>query len=136
MSDPAVVEEVEKGGDGYSPLFLSLAKELLSPTMELTRRFFTDRDQSPDRARHLLHFVDIILRGVSQVFLLDQPFCGLLIWMGLGFTSWSLAGFCLLGCCCSTLTAMWLIHPTDREVMCDPVTAAGLYDDSPHTLGH
>ena len=60
---------------------------------------------------YLLFWLDVVLRGVSQVYLCDHPVSGVLILLGLVCTSGSLAAMSLLGSLCSTLGAHLACRP-------------------------
>ena len=60
---------------------------------------------------YLLFWLDVVLRGVSQVYLCDHPVSGVLILLGLVCTSGSLAAMALLGTLCSTLGAHLVCRP-------------------------
>lgn len=53
----------------------------------------------------LLCATDILLRGIAQVFLCNHPVSGLLISLGLYYTSPQLFVFALVGCMGSTLSS-------------------------------
>lgn len=53
----------------------------------------------------LLFFIDIILRGIAQVFLCNHPITGIFILIGLGITSIELVGYALLGAIFGTMGA-------------------------------
>lgn len=64
---------------------------------------------------YLLLWLDVLLRGVSQVFLCDNPVSGLFILAGLACTSWSLVGYALLGTLFSSLGALLIARaPVDK----------------------
>ena len=64
----------------------------------------------------LLYFVDIVLRGVSQVYLCNHPLCGLLICIGLWTTSFELLIFGLVGSAVSTVAGYIISSPKLEEV--------------------
>ena len=60
----------------------------------------------------LLLFVDVVLRGIAQVFLCNHPLSGLFICVGLACSSAALLGFALLGTVCATLGAQIIARPS------------------------
>lgn len=67
-----------------------------------------------DKFYFFLLCVDIILRGISEVFLCNNPVTGFLICMGLACTSGYLMGYAILGTIFSTLAAIYIGRsPTD-----------------------
>lgn len=69
-----------------------------------------------------LSFVDIVLRGVSQVYLCDNPITGICICIGLLVTNSALCAYAIIGCIFSTLSACLMIHPTNLSEL-----RSGLY---------
>lgn len=59
-------------------------------------------------------FIDVILRGVAEVFLQNNPLTGLIFLIGIFINSWMAGLFALLGTAVSTLTAMVLGVPREE----------------------
>lgn len=57
---------------------------------------------------NLRKFIDIILRGIGQVFFQNNPLTGLLFLIGIAINSWQMALYALLGTIVSTFAAMFL----------------------------
>jgi len=92
------------------------------------KRFLTSRRGDPTASpftcyNALLSFLalcDITLRGISQVFLCDNPVSGLFICAGLACTSPELLAYALIGTVCGTVGAALLATAPAKDV------AAGL----------
>jgi urea transporter len=83
----------------------------MSQDMRATSTFLCDRKQRPRWYRPLAAFfvmLDLLLRGVSQVYICDHPLCGLLIALAVGLTSGELLLHCLLGVLASTVSGFLL----------------------------
>jgi urea transporter len=59
---------------------------------------------------------DVILRGISQVFLCNHPVTGLLVCAALWLTSWKLLVGCVLGTAAGTAGAYLVSCPPFEEV--------------------
>jgi urea transporter len=77
-------------------------------------------------------FTDILFRGFSQIFFVDHPIAGAMIFGAMVIASAEndtrvgLVGYALLGSVVSLLTSMTLLHPTKEDsVMCDPQVTHG-----------
>lgn len=70
---------------------------------------------SPSLWMLLVAFVDVVLRGVAQVFLVDHPVSGILILIALVLTSPGLMGACLLGTAIQSLTAFVFLTSWSRR---------------------
>jgi urea transporter len=64
----------------------------------------------------ILFLIDVVLRGISQVYLCDNPVSGILICIGLGMTSYSLVGYALLGTFFATLGAYLIAQPDVEDI--------------------
>lgn len=93
-----------------------LREVFLSPDMNATRNRFCSRKAgklSPMAA--VCTFLDVMLRGVSQVYICDHPLCGILIAVAVGLSSRELLLHCLLGVLASTAAGFWLCRlPFDK----------------------
>jgi urea transporter len=90
----------------------------LSSSMPKTQKFLYDKgfvDQQP--LYFVLLCIDVILRGIAQVFLCNHPLCGILVLIGLGFTSFKLPLYALLGTALSTFSAVVVARPPEADIL-------------------
>jgi len=107
----AAPEAAKRGSPATSPWWVRAAREvLLSGDMPECKAFVL-RNHRRSVPWYLLFWLDVTLRGVSQVYLCDHPVGGLLILLGLVCTSGVLAGYALLGTLFSTLGAHLVCRP-------------------------
>ena len=64
----------------------------------------------------LSFFIDIILRGIAQVFLCNHPITGIFILIGLGITSIELVGYALLGAIFGNIGAALIGRPPMHDI--------------------
>lgn len=82
----------------------------MTGSMPVVKRFLTEQfeDYIETRDPKLLTYVawfvvDVILRGIAQVFLCDHPVTGIFVLFGIGITSIELVGYSILGTLFGTL---------------------------------
>jgi len=93
--------------DKKQSLINKLAYEVfMTGDMPLLKGFIISRKSSP--VYFFIFLCDVVLRGVSQVFLCDHPITGLLICIGLSLTSIELMLYGLWGTLCGTLGAYFV----------------------------
>lgn len=73
-------------------------------------------DNKSDPWIFLVLCVDVVLRGIAQVFLCDHPISGILILVGLMNTSYELAGYALLGTLFSTIGSIFIATASYSDV--------------------
>lgn len=61
--------------------------------------------------------IDVVLRGISQVFLCNHPLCGVLICIGLGLSSYKLPLFALLGSAVCSFSAVSIARPPKEDIL-------------------
>lgn len=86
--------------------------------MPKSQKFLYDRgfiQRKP--AFFVLLCIDVVLRGVAQVFLCNHPICGIFVLIGLGFTSIKLALYALLGTFFSTFSAVTVARPPEADIL-------------------
>jgi urea transporter len=66
---------------------------------------------------YILLGVDVILRGVAQVFLCNHPITGIFICIGLSFTSFELLFYALLATAVSTLASLIIAKPNRTDLL-------------------
>lgn len=98
----------EKFQENFIKTFDWLWKEIMtSGNMPETKKYFcsftTFKQTKP--LTYLFIFIDLILRGISQVYLCDHPISGLLIAIGVGLSSWTLLLHGIIGVIGSTFGA-------------------------------
>lgn len=61
--------------------------------------------------------IDVILRGVAQVFLCNHPITGVFICIGIAFTSFELLGYALLAVAISTGSSLIIAKPYQANLL-------------------
>jgi len=96
-------------------LAIALDEIFYSGSMPRWKKYLID-NKSTNFVVYLLFLVDIILRGISQVYLCDNPVSGIFICIALGITSMSLLGYALLGTLFATLGAFIVATPPIADI--------------------
>lgn len=81
-----------------------------------TQKIYLDSRKSDNLFFSILFLIDVVLRGISQVYLCDHPITGVFICFGLAWTSWGLLGYALLGTAFSTLGAFVIATPPKEDI--------------------
>lgn len=79
----------------------------------LYKRGFKQKQQG----YYILLCIDVVLRGVAQVFLCNHPLAGILITIGLGLTSYQLSLYALLGTAVATFSAVTVARPPEEDIL-------------------
>lgn len=109
-------DEIEKS-DIYLLLHNVYKEIFLSKTMPNWKNFLFKRFKR--KKSFLFGFIlllDIVLRGISQVFLCDHPITGILICIGLILTSPMLLAYALLGTISATFGAILIARPEIHDI--------------------
>ena len=106
-----------------------IIKELFfAGTMPRTQKYLLEnsflREPLPEHSQprswedqlRFLCSVNIVLRGIAQVYLCNNPLSGLLICIGLAHTSTQLLVYALVGTICSTLLGSMLCMPDSTDI--------------------
>ena len=96
-----------------------LREVFLSPDMRVTRKRFCSREAGENRLRPMaacFTLLDLVLRGISQVYICDHPVCGLLIAVAVGLSSVELLLHCLLGVLASTAAGYWICRLSFEKI--------------------
>eukprot|EP01031_Cornospumella_fuschlensis_P035131 gene35131-42548_t len=89
--------------------------------MEKTQKFLIDKGWKNRKKKTYgyatLLFIDIMLRGIAQVFLCNNPVTGIFILIGVGMTSWELMLYSILSTIVSTLSAATIGRPPPEDIL-------------------
>ena len=92
-------------------LFLQIAVEVFLTGDMPNWKAYLQRNHRRSVFHYLLFVSDVVLRGVAQVYLCDNPVTGVLVLCGLICTSWILAAYAVLGTFFATLGALLICRP-------------------------
>lgn len=92
-------------------LLLQVAVEVFLTGDMPNWKAYVQRNHRRSVFRYLLFVCDVVLRGVAQVYLCDNPVTGVLVLCGLICTSWVLAAYAVLGTFFATLGAQLICRP-------------------------
>lgn len=114
--------EIKRWRPGWREFVKDWYKELvISGNMETTQKFLIDKGYK-NRKKYTygystLLFIDITLRGISQVFLCNNPLTGIFILAGVAVTSWELMLYALLSTVISTISAATIGRPPPEDIL-------------------
>ena len=96
---------------------IDISKEIFSAEMKTWKEFLKENGYKQRKPFYVtLLIVDIVLRGISQVYLADHPITGIFILVGLGCTSVELAVHAILGSFFSTIGCIILTSPQEADI--------------------
>ena len=101
--------EKHRGREFRALLHLVLKEVFLSGNMDSSKKYFCSyKDSSYKPVAVICSVVDVVLRGISQVYICDHPLCGLLIAIAVGLSSVELLLHCVLGVMACTASGFLL----------------------------
>ena len=101
--------EKHRGREFRALLHLVLKEVFLSGNMDNSKKYFCSyKDSSYKPVAVICSVVDVVLRGISQVYICDHPLCGLLIAIAVGLSSVELLLHCVLGVMACTASGFLL----------------------------
>ncbi|RYH13392.1 urea transporter [archaeon] len=116
------LSDIKRWRPGWKEFILEWCNELfISGNMEKTQRFLIDKGwknrQKYSCGYSTLLFIDITLRGISQVFLCNNPFSGMFILAGVAMTSWELMLYSILSTVVATISAATIGRPPPEDIL-------------------
>lgn len=118
-----VLEEVFLSGNMSATLGLTLKHSSIGSASEHGRKLsavpvnVTWQSRAGEAAITCLGVINILLRGISQVYLCNHPITGFFICIGLGLSSTKLLIHALVGTACSTIGATILALPETNYIV-------------------